>query len=140
MVDTDAMTELFKCAGPSCPGYPYRASEHAHPASCNGPTVAQLAAPIDAAFERLRESGDVPALGQLARVRAPIEPPNNDKLCAAASALERLAADLRGEAEEEERNPPDDHCDVIAPGLRRKADWLDEVAEFLDDLQARRAP
>jgi hypothetical protein len=25
---------LFYCAGPSCPGLPFRASQHAHPAAC----------------------------------------------------------------------------------------------------------
>lgn len=69
------MTELFKCAGPSCPGYPYRASDLAHPASCNGPTVAQLAAPIDAAFARLLE-------------REPDERPHGDDPCAERGASE----------------------------------------------------
>jgi hypothetical protein len=27
-------TVLFYCAGPSCPGLPFKASEHPHPASC----------------------------------------------------------------------------------------------------------
>jgi len=30
-----AKPKLFKCSGPNCPGYPYPASKHAHPASCN---------------------------------------------------------------------------------------------------------
>lgn len=29
--------EVHRCAGPSCPGYPYRASDTPHPASCNVP-------------------------------------------------------------------------------------------------------
>lgn len=33
----DEGIRLHKCAGPSCPGFPYRASDIAHPASCAEP-------------------------------------------------------------------------------------------------------
>ena len=36
--------ELFKCCGPACPGYPFKASEYGHPSAClgdaGGPPVA----------------------------------------------------------------------------------------------------
>jgi hypothetical protein len=62
--------------------------------------------------------------------------PSEQALAEAASALENRASELRAEAEAEEREPPSDRYAVTAPGLRCKADWLDEVAGFLDVMRA----
>lgn len=67
--------------------------------------------------------------------------PNERALVSAAEALERLASDLRSEAEAEEKAYAEDpKYESHAPGLRRRADDLDEVASFLDDYCRQKRP
>lgn len=65
--------------------------------------------------------------------------PNTRALSDAAEALERIASDLRGEAELEDKQFANDpRYESHAPGLRRKADDLDAVASWLDDYRQKR--
>lgn len=49
--------KLYRCAGPSCPGLPYRASDHPHPASCSAVPVTP-ASDLDALVERADRHAD----------------------------------------------------------------------------------
>ena len=66
-----------------------------------------------------------------------VKPPSSEKLADAAGSLELLAAELRGQAsaqEEEKAEAQAEHYESPAQ-LRERADWLDEVAAFLDDIR-----